>query len=122
MPGLFQHSRNAHTNLETDVWRLLPSEDLHGTCEVLLFAAVFAECEDILRGDEPILVRGRVQTEGDESGRLKLRASSVERLADVRAKRTTCVEMQIPVFELNEANLIKLKEILSESRGLFQRD
>ena len=36
-------------------------EDLSGTCEVVVFARTFEECADLLRTDQVIVVRGRVQ-------------------------------------------------------------
>jgi DNA polymerase-3 subunit alpha len=36
-------------------------EDLSGTCEVVVFARTFEECADLLRPDQVIVVRGRVQ-------------------------------------------------------------
>jgi DNA polymerase-3 subunit alpha len=36
-------------------------EDLSGACEVVVFARIFEECADLLRPDQVIVVRGRVQ-------------------------------------------------------------
>jgi DNA polymerase-3 subunit alpha len=36
-------------------------EDLSGTCEVVVFARTFEECAELLRPDQVIVVRGRVQ-------------------------------------------------------------
>jgi DNA polymerase-3 subunit alpha len=36
-------------------------EDLSGTCEVVVFARTFEECAELLRADQVIVVRGRVQ-------------------------------------------------------------
>ncbi len=36
-------------------------EDLSGTCEVVIFARTFEECAELLRADQVIVVRGRVQ-------------------------------------------------------------
>jgi len=92
-------------------------EDLHGTCEVLVFSKVFAVAEDVLKCDEPILVRGVAMVEGDEQSVVKLRATGAERLADARAQNTKRVEMEVPVFSLDNDKLVQLKEILTEHRG-----
>ena len=52
--------------------------------------------------------------EGEHEGAL---AVGVERLADVRAKKTRTFEMHVPVYALDEDKLIQLKEILTASRG-----
>ena len=36
-------------------------EDLSGACEVVVFARIFEECAELLRPDQVIVVRGRVQ-------------------------------------------------------------
>jgi DNA polymerase-3 subunit alpha len=93
-------------------------EDLHGHCEVLVFSKVFAESEQLLKGSEPILVRGSPMVEGDDRGtNVKLRAVGVERLSDARASRTSRLELSIPVHALNSDKLERLKELLVANHG-----
>ena len=92
-------------------------EDLHGSCEILVFSRAFEESEAILKSDEPILIHGSVMVEGDDSMQVKLRARSVEKLADARASKTSRFDMEIPVYELDNQKLKKLREILSLHHG-----
>lgn len=93
-------------------------EDLHGTCEVLVFSKVFAACEEVLKGDEPVLVRGNVVVEGDDRGsQVRVRASEIEPLAEARAKRTQQVDVRVPVYALDADKLVQLKELLTANPG-----
>jgi DNA polymerase-3 subunit alpha len=49
-------------------------EDLSGACEVVVFARIFEECADLLRPDQVIVVRGRVQA--GRNGRTPAAATS----------------------------------------------
>jgi len=106
-------------------------EDLHGTCEVLVFSKVFGDCEPALKSGEPVLVRGVAQLENANRGKdgatndddddatpaVKLRASGVELLADARAKKAKRLEVSIPVYAVTNDKLVQLKEILVAHRG-----
>jgi DNA polymerase-3 subunit alpha len=93
-------------------------EDLHGHIEVLVFSKVFAVAEPVLKGDDPVLVRGVPMVEGDEEGTtVKLRATSFESLSEVRAKKTRRMEIAIPVYALSSDKLERLKELLVANRG-----
>jgi len=93
-------------------------EDLHGHIEVLVFSKVFAECELLLKGTEPLLVRGSTMIEGDDRGTaVKIRCTGVELLSDTRARKTNRFELSIPVYALNDDKLTRLKELLVANRG-----
>lgn len=93
-------------------------EDLHGTCEVLVFSKAFAEAEDILKGDDPIVVRGSVTVDGDdENAQIKLRASSIERLAEARTRSARAMRLQLAAESITEDKLKQLKSLLSRHRG-----
>jgi DNA polymerase-3 subunit alpha len=94
-------------------------EDLHGSCEVLMFSKVFAECEMVLKGPDPILLRGHTMVDGDEDGQgiVKIRATGVERLADARIHRTRAVTVNIPVAQADDAKLRQLKDAIVDNRG-----
>jgi DNA polymerase-3 subunit alpha len=98
----------------------LTLEDLHGTCEVIVFSKVYNECETIIKSDEPILVRGTAVVEGDEedgAGLPKIRAIAIERLADARTDRARGLDMTLPVSLLNEQRLGQLRDLLKAHKG-----
>lgn len=96
----------------------LTLEDLHGTCEILVFSKVFADAETILKSDEPVLVTGTVMSEGDEeNAQIKIRASKIELLAQARTQKARRLELSIPVYALDHDKLVQLKEILVACKG-----
>ena len=103
-------------------------EDLTGTCEVLVFSKVYAEYEQLLKCDDPVLITGAVMVDhgggkdedNEAGGAVKLRAQSVELLSDARAKKTKRLELAIPVFALTNDKLVRLRELLVQNRGDVQ--
>ncbi|MEE8409139.1 MAG: DNA polymerase III subunit alpha, partial [Myxococcota bacterium] len=95
----------------------LTLEDLHGRCEVIVFSKVFKEYEAILKSDEPVLIRGALQTEGDDGTEVRLRATAIESLSEARAQRARRFDLSIPVYALNNDRLVQLKELLIANKG-----
>ena len=116
-------------------------EDLSGTCEVVVFARTFEECAELLRADQVIVVRGRVQAgrngraaaapapvqngaaapEEDEhadSEQVSVIAEQVYALEDVRLaawRRNIRVHLRLSAGQ--EHLLPPLRAILSRHRG-----
>jgi DNA polymerase III subunit alpha len=60
-------------------------EDRHGRVELLVFSRVYAECEEVLKSGQPVLVSGSVRIEGDEEPReRKVVVDRVQVLTDAR--------------------------------------
>ena len=96
----------------------LTLEDHYGTCEVLIFSKCYADCEMVLKADEPILVKGQVTIEGDEEAQIaKLRAEKVVLLANARAERTQRIDMVLPVRLVDDGRLGRLKGVLNSNSG-----
>ncbi|MCC6808382.1 MAG: DNA polymerase III subunit alpha [Deltaproteobacteria bacterium] len=96
----------------------LTLEDLYGTCEVLVFSKCYADCEMVLKADEPILVKGQVTIEGDEETQIaKLRAEKIVLLANARAERTQRIEMTLPARLIDGPRLDRLKGVLAQNSG-----
>jgi DNA polymerase III subunit alpha len=96
----------------------LTVEDHYGTCEVLVFSKCYADCEQVLRADEPILVKGQVSIEGDEEAQLaKLRAEKIVLLSNARAERTQRIDMVLPVRLIDDQRLTRLKGVLANNVG-----
>ena len=94
-------------------------EDLHGSCEVLVFSKVFAESEAILKGDNPILVRGSPMIEGDDEGggQVKIRATSIDSLAQARVERATRLQLTLDIARVDETFLKTMKTLFTSHRG-----
>ena len=93
-------------------------EDLRGQVEVIFFGKAFAESEQALKSDEPLLVTGSVQLEGDEDNRvLKVRASKAVRLSDVRRDRTQRVALRINAEVVPAGALGRLRDVCRAHPG-----
>jgi DNA polymerase-3 subunit alpha len=92
-------------------------EDLVGSCDVLVFSKVFDAAEAVLKGDEPILVRGTIIVEGDEQNQFKVRATSIQLLSEVRAQGARLFQVRLPMSLVDEQRLGRLRELLIAYRG-----
>jgi hypothetical protein len=73
----------------------------------------------ILKGPDPILLRGATMVDGDEEGQgiVKIRATGVERLADARMQRTRSMTLTIDVEQADDAGFRSLKDAITQNRG-----
>jgi DNA polymerase-3 subunit alpha len=95
----------------------LQLEDLTGRVEVLVFPRAYPAFEPFLKADEPILVSGRVQKEGDdpESQVLKIRAEGCRLLRDERAAMTRRARIRLDTEHVTPAHLEFLGELLTRN-------
>ena len=89
-------------------------EDLTGRIELQVFTKAYPSFEPFLQGDEPILVVGRVQREGDdeEAVQVKFKADSARLLRDVRASSTKRARIELPAEVVTTAHLKHLNDLL----------
>ncbi|MFH1810447.1 MAG: DNA polymerase III subunit alpha [Pseudomonadota bacterium] len=98
-------------------WATLTIEDLSGTLAVQVFTKVYGQAEALIKSEQPIWIKGRVQVDED-SGDKRLRAEDVLPLASVRAERTRAVVLRLP-GQLSDAQalLLKLRDVLRRYQG-----
>jgi DNA polymerase-3 subunit alpha len=79
----------------------------------------FTEWEPLLKGDDPVLVKGAVQmnSRDEENPKAELVAEEVQSLAQVRAQRTRRLEIRVPVALADEERLLKLRELFAQHPG-----
>jgi DNA polymerase III subunit alpha len=102
-------------------------EDLTGTRDLVLYEDVLQRFEELLKGDEPLLVRGLVrlaekfgaeaQQESAAEPTPEIKVDEVSRLADVRASKSTRVELKLPVDAATPERLTELKTLLAKHPG-----
>jgi len=102
-------------------------EDLTGTRDLVLYEDVVQKFEALLKGEEPLLVKGAVrlaekfgaqqdqQTDAEPSPEIKV--EEVLRLADVRAAKSTRVELKVAIEAATPARITELKNLLSKHPG-----
>ncbi|MBN2359039.1 MAG: DNA polymerase III subunit alpha, partial [Deltaproteobacteria bacterium] len=100
-------------------WAIVTFEDLHGCMELRVFSKVYAQAEALLKGDEPLLIKGSIMIgDDDEAAEPRLRVDEIQLLSKVRAERTRAVVVQLPA-QLDDAQqtLSKLRQILLQHAG-----
>jgi DNA polymerase-3 subunit alpha len=99
-------------------WAAVQLEDLYGEVEVLCFARIFERAETLLKGDEPVLVRGVVLVEGDEDNpAVKVRADEVQLLSEVRRQKTSKLAVRVGVEDASPQRLAALRGLLERHPG-----
>ncbi len=89
-------------------------EDLTGKIECLFFPKVFAEYQEMLAGDEPLIMHGVVNLAEDPK---KFFPNKISFLKDESDDRVTSVRVNVPLQKLNSYSLSQMKQILLSYRG-----
>lgn len=89
-------------------------EDLTGKIEVVFFPKSFAEYQQFLGTDEPLMISGVADLSGDVK---KFFANKVTLLKDESDDRVTSVRVNVPLNHLNPYSLSQMKQILLSYRG-----
>ena len=100
-------------------------EDTFGTVRMACFAKQFALYEQLLKGDEPILVTGKVKAGRGQQDMLEDEAPKVKEmtvgeahlLSDLRAQKTKQMTVEISADALTDEKVERLKEALRASPG-----
>jgi len=93
-------------------------EDSTGSRELLVFWKVYERCEELLKGDEPLLVRGEVIIDGEGESRVaKVRVDEIESLARVRAEQTRMVRIHFDATRHGAEHVSRLRALLQGNPG-----
>ena len=96
----------------------LTLEDKEGQCEVLVFSRAFADGEEALKSNEPILIKGQYTEDGDGDARVgKVRADEIIRLSEARRRYVRKVTVNLHVDEVTNGELDKVKRALVDHPG-----
>jgi DNA polymerase-3 subunit alpha len=89
-------------------------EDLTGKIECLFFPKIFAEFQQYLTMDEPLIMSGYVNLSEDVK---KFFPTKISLLKDESDERVTSVRVNVPLNNLNPYSLSQMKQILLSYRG-----
>ena len=89
-------------------------EDLHSKIECLFFPKIFAEFQQFLSSDEPLILHGYVNLSEDVK---KFFPTKISLLKDESDERVTSVRVNVPVNHLNSYSMAQMKQILLSYRG-----
>jgi DNA polymerase-3 subunit alpha len=93
-------------------------EDHLGQVEVIAFSKQYAEFEQVIKSDEPLLVRGQVRIEGEgETKTRKVRANEISSIAAARRQLTRRVGVRLASSVVEPRTLDGLKAIFRQYAG-----
>ena len=93
---------------------IITLEDLHGSVEVILWPEIYAEVESLLLTEEPILVKGEVDSDGNMP---KVIAKEIFPLIQAKQRFQGRVMIHFRSLGLEKETLIAVKKILAEFRS-----
>ncbi len=96
----------------------LQFEDLSGSVELMVFWSTYQEVEDLLKSDDPLLVKGSITIDGEgESRSAKVKVDEVKPLAQIRAEQTRSITLRMD-SQLHEPEVLTpLREVLARHPG-----
>ncbi|MGB0452089.1 MAG: DNA polymerase III subunit alpha [Bacteriovoracaceae bacterium] len=89
-------------------------EGLNGKIECIVFPRVFLEYEQLLDGQEPVILTGQVNLSEDPR---KFFPTKIMKLADQTEQRVTGVRINVNINTINERVLEKLRQAVLSYRG-----
>ncbi len=102
------------TTRKGDKMGIITLEDLHGSIEVILWPEIYTEVESVLLAEEPILVKGEVDSEGNMP---KVIAKEVFPLIQAKQRFQGRVMIHFRTLGLEKETLFAVKEILAANKG-----
>jgi len=103
------------TTKKGDPMAFVTFEDQTGSIEIIVFTDVYRQARPLLQGEQPLLVKGRLAIESENSNRIL--ASEVHELDRAHEFANPDVHMQCPINRLNNDEIDRLKLILQSNPG-----
>jgi DNA polymerase-3 subunit alpha len=89
-------------------------EDDTGDVECIFFSEPYSNSMKVLKSGRPIMLKGRMDSKGDEP---KILAESVELLSELRERGTKEVQISLKAHELNDKSVAAFEKLLLASPG-----
>ena len=89
-------------------------EDMTGSIEVIIFPDLFSKAKDILKSDEPVMIKGVLEV--NETSR-KIIAQDIIPLEDVKKKAIVGLEICLDEKYITKNLLLRLRQIVSNHPG-----
>ncbi|GKT08026.1 DNA polymerase III subunit alpha [Desulforhabdus sp. TSK] len=102
------------TTKKGDRMAFLALEDKEGIVEVVAFSEAFSQARDLLQGDEPLVVIGKIQH--DEKG-TKIIANSILTLDEAQVQTVDSVRIHLRADHIDRDGLSRLRHLLMSHPG-----
>ncbi len=126
------HTVKQKNSKKGDRYATFSLEDKAGVVEVIAWPEAYRKFETVIHGDDPVLVTGMLdkqeaaprsadETEGEgieaPRERCQIIADEIRSLAAAREQSVRQVHLEVPADRITEAQLVQLRETLSQHRG-----
>lgn len=89
-------------------------EDLYSYISIIIFASVFEKCGTTIQSEQPVIIKGKMDKEGNEP---KIIAQEISLLTKVKANETRQILIKIMLPGIDEKIIQNLEKIFSKYRG-----
>ena len=93
-------------------------EDMEGAIEAIFFPRVFSKHEHLITSDEPIMVTGSVEIDGNKPKKIKV--NEVKSLDELRKESISALHIKLNLVGVDDKMLNELKSIIARNRGSCQ--
>ncbi|MCL1864968.1 MAG: DNA polymerase III subunit alpha [Spirochaetes bacterium] len=90
-------------------------EDLEASVEILIFSNVFEKFKSLIYSNEPVMVTGRVEMDGDRPK--KIIPSSLKSIKDVRRNAASAIHIKLDPLNIDDDVVVKMKEVIEKHKG-----
>jgi DNA polymerase-3 subunit alpha len=97
-----------------DLMAFVTVEDIHGSTEVVVFSSVYAEANQLLTEDNPILVEGRIQKDENSA---KILADKIVPIEHAEETWTASIHVNLEITRTDRGVLESLQKILERHAG-----
>jgi DNA polymerase-3 subunit alpha len=111
--GLVQNSKTIKTK-KGDLMAFIAIEDMHGAVEAIVFSRVYADVQDLLVADKPLLIQGQIQK--DEQS-VKILADTVIPIDKAEETWSASVHLNVEISRTDRDILSNLHAILERYPG-----
>jgi len=111
--GMVNSLKETNTK-KNEIMAFVTLEDLSGLIEVVVFADLYKKSAPLLKGEEPVFVRGKVEV-GEEN--VKIIATEILPFEKAASKLTRTIHLQLKAAGLRREDFLALKDILTDCRG-----
>ena len=102
------------TTRKGDKMAIVTLEDLHGSVEIILWPEIYAVSEFLLHQEEPLLVKGTVDADGNLP---KVIVQQINLLSEAKKRWKGKVHINLRTPGLEKETLVEIKKILAAHKG-----
>ena len=102
------------TTKKGDRMAFVEFEDLTGSSEIIVFPKAYRKYRDLLEGDEPLILKGKVDRSGESA---KIIVEELSKLTETLKQSTRSIHLEIPLQEFTKSKIDRVIEIIQKYNG-----